>query len=290
MSGFFVEVTGRPIVLMSGREGLDLLQRISTNDLSPLKSGGKVQTILTNDKGRIVDVVSAFPRGVDNILLVGSNPSRSVLKGWIEKFVIMEDIIVSDVTSDFYQLILFRLEPNSEDSQLYVGGDFLYEKWGATTLLKLVGEAVSHDSAVRKLSDRGIGTELPGLFEQYRISEGIPVFPYELSTSYNPLEAGLESMVSWTKGCYVGQEVIARLDTYHKVQRRLVRLRLDRHPGELPTAIRCGTNEAGVLTSASNKSDDEGVIGLGYIRTGFLGAANELSIRDGTTTIGAKAL
>lgn len=271
---------------MSGRESLDLLQRISTNDLSPVKAGEKVQTILTNDKGRIVDVVSVIPRGPDNLLLAGCNPAASVLKGWIEKLIIMEDITVVDVTSDYYQLYLFGLKPNTQDSFLQLGADFVLEKWRATTLLRLVGYAGSFDSVVRKLNESGVGRELPGLFESFRISNGIPAFPSELSTTYNPLEAGLDGMISWTKGCYVGQEVIARLDTYKKVQRKLVRLRLEKHPGKLPAPLVSRENEVGLVTSASRISDDEGAVGLGYIRTSFLLKPDELSIRLGAEVVG----
>ncbi|HCA78098.1 MAG TPA: hypothetical protein DEP53_00030 [Bacteroidetes bacterium] len=285
MRSFFINVTGKSIVRMSGRDSLDLLQRISTNDLLLVKSGEKVQTILTNDKGRIVDVVSVIPHGFDNLLLAGSNPTPAVLKGWIEKFVIMEDITVTDVTADYYQLLVFDLEPNVQDFYSQLGGDFVFEKWGSSTLLRLLGDTGSIDSVIRKLGEWGIGKELPGLFEKYRISNGIPAFPSELSTTYNPLEAGLDGMISWTKGCYVGQEVIARLDTYKKVQRKIVRLRLEKHPGGLPAAIMSREHQVGLLTSASRLDDAEGLVGLGYIKTSFLQTADELSIRGGTEPV-----
>ena len=290
MAGFFVDVTGRSIVRLAGREGLDLLQRISTNDILPLKSGEKLQTILTNDKGRIVDVVSVFPHGPDNLLLAGSNPAPAVLKGWIEKFIIMEDLSITDVTPDYYELVLFGLEQNSKEFQAPPGADFVFEKWGSETLLRVIGDVGSFDAAVRKLNEGGIGKELPGLFERYRITKGIPVFPSELSTTYNPLEAGLDGMVSWTKGCYVGQEVIARLDTYKKVQRKLVKLRLDKQPEQLPAMIFVQSNEVGMLTSASSMFNDESVGGLGYIKIGFVGLNEELLIRSGSESIRARLI
>jgi folate-binding protein YgfZ len=116
------------------------------------------------------------------------------------------------------------------------------------------------------------------MFEEYRISNGIPAFPFELSTIYNPLEAGLNHLISWTKGCYVGQEVIARLDTYKKVQRKLVRFRLDNHPCALPAAIMSGAEEAGLLTSLSKTRGIGGFAGLGYLKTAHLKTLESLSI------------
>ena len=62
--------------------------------------------------------------------------------------------------------------------------------------------------------------------EALRVENGLPRWGHELGDAYNPLEAGLTGSVSWTKGCYIGQEVVARLWTYHKVQRYLVGLGL----------------------------------------------------------------
>ena len=61
--------------------------------------------------------------------------------------------------------------------------------------------------------------------ERWRIAAGLPAAGHELTEDWNPLEAGLWDHVSFTKGCYVGQEVVARLRTYDKVSREIVRLR-----------------------------------------------------------------
>jgi folate-binding protein YgfZ len=61
--------------------------------------------------------------------------------------------------------------------------------------------------------------------EVARIERGVPAFGSELNEDHNPLEAGLIDSISFNKGCYVGQEVVARLNTYDKVRRRLAVLR-----------------------------------------------------------------
>jgi folate-binding protein YgfZ len=278
MSVHFVDMSGYPFVRMTGKESLDLLQRISTNDLTPLKSGERAQNLLTNDKGKIVDAVSIFPLGIDDLLLAGSNPSPSTLKGWIEKFIIMEEITIKDVTSENFALLLFGSNQELQELEHRIGPNCVRETWAGTLLLRMIGEKAQFDYVIRNLSSLGVGRELPGMFEEYRISNGIPAFPCELSTSYNPLEAGLNHLISWTKGCYVGQEVIARLDTYKKVQRKLVRFRLDNHPRALPAAIMSGAEEAGLLTSLSTIRGVGGFAGLGYLKTAHLNRLESLSI------------
>lgn len=60
--------------------------------------------------------------------------------------------------------------------------------------------------------------------EYFRIKNIIPRAPNEINEKNTPLDVGLENLISWNKGCYIGQEVISRLDTYDKVSKRLVGL------------------------------------------------------------------
>jgi folate-binding protein YgfZ len=87
--------------------------------------------------------------------------------------------------------------------------------------------------------------------ETLRVEAGLPAPGGEVDERFNPLELGLDESISFSKGCYTGQEVMARLRTYDKVQRRLRQIRLD--GGALPapgSAVRVGTQEIGIVTSA----------------------------------------
>ena len=75
-----------------------------------------------------------------------------------------------------------------------------------------------HGAGAVQLSDGG--------FETIRVEEGCPALERELTEDHNPWEAGLDRAIHIDKGCYLGQEVIARLDTYDKVKQRLVGLRI----------------------------------------------------------------
>ena len=103
--------------------------------------------------------------------------------------------------------------------------------------------------------------------ELARIGQGVPAFGSELSETYNPLEAGLQHMVNYTKGCYIGQEVIARLTTYDKVQKRLVRL-VWPSDAEVDAGgkLMVDGRQAGVVTSAIRDPRTGTGLGLGYVR------------------------
>ena len=74
------------------------------------------------------------------------------------------------------------------------------------------------------LSASGIPPVGEEALEAVRLSYAVPAYGHELGEAYNPLEAGLIGSIDFAKGCYIGQEVIARLDTYQKIQKHLVRL------------------------------------------------------------------
>jgi len=101
-----------------------------------------------------------------------------------------------------------------------------------------------------------------------RVRYGVAAYGQEMGDAYNPLEAGLIGSIDFGKGCYIGQEVIARLDTYHKVQRHLVMLRFapDAQVAEGMT-LRHGERSVGVVTSMARIPTTGQVIGLGYVRT-----------------------
>ena len=94
--------------------------------------------------------------------------------------------------------------------------------------------------------------------------QGRPQPESELTDDYNPLEVGLWQTVSFDKGCYIGQETIARLNTYKGVKQNLWGIRLNA-AAEAGMVITAGDNKVGKLTSCTQDGDNH--FGLGYIRT-----------------------
>ena len=120
--------------------------------------------------------------------------------------------------------------------------------------------------------------------EHARIKAGLPAPGAELTDRVNPLEAGLDEFVSFTKGCYVGQEVIARLDTYDKVQRRLVGLEVPEgaEPGE---TLNSGRRTAGWVTSVSTMTNKGRSAALGYVRRAFIEPGTVLGASSGEVNV-----
>ena len=108
-------------------------------------------------------------------------------------------------------------------------------------------------------------------WEALRVEAGVPRWGAELSERYNPLEANLLESISWDKGCYIGQEVVARLNTYHKVQRYLVGLAFDGGGSLTPGAtLTVDGTPAGALTSVAYSPGAGRWLGMGYLRTQYV--------------------
>ncbi|QPN64750.1 folate-binding protein YgfZ [Synechococcus sp. CBW1004] len=118
--------------------------------------------------------------------------------------------------------------------------------------------------------------------ERWRIQQGWPACPAEVNEDTNPFELGLAPRVSLSKGCYVGQETLAKLATYDGVRRQLRRWFVPGAEGPSPGApLRAGEERAGVVTSALDLADGSGWIGLALVRRSALDAATLVAEREG---------
>lgn len=273
---WFTELPAKRVLEMRGIDGLDLLQRISTNDLAKLAVGSWAQTVLTNEKGRMIDALWVGRIQNDLLyLLSGADPERS--KTWIEKFIIMEDALISVSSETFREIVVVNAEI-ARDVPLMR----FHEGWDGTGFLHLLVKEINRDAAIKHLAELNITERSIKEFEDCRISKGIPLAGFEITPEYNPLEAGLQQLISWTKGCYIGQEVIARLDTYKKVRRHLVRLTLADRISPLPARIISSAGEVGMLTSATSKFP---FAGLGYLVTEQIEAGGPMFVAVGNNEV-----
>jgi folate-binding protein YgfZ len=115
------------------------------------------------------------------------------------------------------------------------------------------------------------------LFEILRIEAGLPKAPNELNEKHNPLETTLaQTALSFTKGCYIGQEVIARLDSYDKVQRHMMGVQFS--TSGATGAIMVAEAEIGEVTSVVTSPQFSTPIGLAYIRSAHANPGATISV------------
>ncbi len=290
------------ILLLTGEDARDLINRLSTNLVDPTSDAGEVAvTVLTSDRGRIVDLVYVIHRGDHQVMLTSPGQQQNVIE-FLDKYTIMEDLEVEDITD---QTSLLRLTgPDAADMLARVPDDGVLVVEPPTdpddpdrppTRYLLAGDPNAAARIAADLESAGAVSISAATAETLRIAQGRPAHGSEMSDTYNPLEAGLIGAIDFHKGCYIGQEVIARLDTYQKVQKYLVTLSFDADPaqaGALPGArlINDDGGAMGLVTSAAvvpGADGGAGVIGLGYVRTAAVQIGGVLRVLsdDGDTGI-----
>ena len=274
-----------------GKDCIDLLHRLSTNDLRGMEKDESRSTIFVNEKGKLLDFATLIPRE-DHFLLEVSLGNGISLRHWIEKYTITEDVEVGFPDSPLFKHTAFgariseglkalgfaHADPNKIHTGS-VGGRQI-------SILRdpLFPGIVWNFYALEDMTDlliKELGAEFlsPHDFEALRIVEAVPRYGKELSADVNPLESGLEKFVSFGKGCYLGQEVIARLETYKKLKRKLVRFTgEDLGAVAEGSEILEGARAIGFVTSLAFSPQHRYWVGLGYCSEG--GKSSERFLRD----------
>ncbi|MBK9248157.1 MAG: aminomethyl transferase family protein [Ignavibacteria bacterium] len=294
------------ILQARGADRIDLLNRLSTNELKQLKPNQGARTVLTNEKGRIIDVLTVLSDADDALLLCSPSNQSNVIQ-WLKKYTIMDDFKISDASAGYCALEIHG--PESTSLLTSLAGEIVLdlpmshwqkvEIFGHKAMLirqpafcefsfLLLFESPYKEEIsleVAALSE-SVPTMSKEVFEVLRIEAGSGKFGAELTDSYNPLEAGLLHLVNFKKGCYIGQEVIARIDSYNKVKQRIMGFVSKDH---LTVGSEIWVNDTlvGTLTSVII-SPDFGNIALGFIRGEFAHPHSTVQIHGDNHTLTAE--
>ena len=293
-------------LLIGGPDRRAFLQRQTTNDIKLLDFGQAVTTVLTTPAARILDVLTVSEES--ELLRAITLPGRgdSTLRYLRGRIFFMDKVSVEDARGQVLQVELvgpglpFLGSHSAEKSGRQSGRQQAdaraaaeagkagqnVEDFGAQLLsLRNLGRLLlcpqeRADDLLAALEEAG-GVRLPfETLDVLRVESGILSGRHELSDEYTPLEVGLDWAVSGDKGCYTGQEVIARQITYDKVTRRLAGLRLD-HPAEANQGIFSADEgrPIGIITSAV-LSPRLGPIALAVMRRPYNEAGSKVRVGD----------
>jgi folate-binding protein YgfZ len=247
---------------VTGTDRITFLQGQCTNDVQRLEIGQSCYTAFLTAKGKmrgeghIVRLPDAF--------LLETSLGLAPLLG---KFIITEDVAIEDVSVSWSEWLV-------------VGG----------VEVRLPADAIVFP---HPLGTGVIGRELltPTLsansLEVLRVEAAVPKWGVDMDENTIPNEAGLEKrVISYEKGCYIGQETIARIKTYGHVNRQLVQLSLDGdRPLERGTKILAGEREVGQVTSSVRSARLGKLVTLGYVRREFAKAGTKLEINQQSTEV-----
>jgi tRNA-modifying protein YgfZ len=218
-----VRFAARPrfFVRVAGPDAEDYLQRMVSNDVAALAVGERCDALLLTPKSRVIAPLVVLRRGAEDFLLLTEPELGERVRAELTRFRFAAKA---------------EIEPEEHEAWVVLGGEEVLDARPA-------GEEVDEEA-----------------YERWRVEAGIPRWGRELDDSILPAEAGLtETHVSFTKGCYPGQEPIARLHYRGKVNRRLRRLVVEGEPSADELVL-----DGKVVGRITSRADGRA---LGYVRT-----------------------
>ncbi len=286
-------------ILLSGRDRLNLVNRMSTNDVAALAENNGCATIFTNANARILFRVVCLNRP-EGLLLISEAGQGGALAEFLRRNIFFGDKAAlresAGETAQFAihgpsaHAVVASLAPAAADLALM--GCIELEAAGCRLTLArrkpLCGEhwlficpaeqaAAVHSLLLREGSASGLIPAGSLTYNALRIRSGRPA-GLELSSNYIPLEVGLWDEVSFSKGCYTGQEIIARMESRRRLAKTIVKLNLSELVAA-PAQIFADGRAVGRLTSSVAAPDGQ-IYALAVVRLNQARAGASLSIGE----------
>jgi folate-binding protein YgfZ len=241
---------------VSGPDALTFLQGQFTNDLRLLENQPAVYGLWLNEKGK-VQADSFVLRGEGKALWVGSYFSPAeLISERLKANLIADDVTIEDCTAGCRGVTLIG-SAASELAEKF-GGALRFPGRRATVPCMELMFAVETQPAVEaRMAELNLLPLPDSDMELFRIKASITAVPRDIGPDDLPNEGGLDAVgISYTKGCYLGQEVMARLKSMGQVRRQLLRVTGPGAPPALPAALFNGTKRMGELRSAALDGED----------------------------------
>jgi folate-binding protein YgfZ len=271
------------VLRVSGPDAKTFLQGQFTNDLNAIAPGGAVYGLWLDRKGKVIgdgNVIQAA--GAPEFWIASISSPAAVIGAHLGSHIIADDVALADETASWRGISFMGsgaggwLGSGSRAGFVFPGRRASGENWEwifpesdlASANLQVAGAPVARADDV----------------ERMRIASCIPSIPGDIGPADLPNEGGLDrEAISYSKGCYLGQEVMARIKSLGRVRRTLVRVRGSVPPPELPAGLWVGDRREGELRSAVG--DAGGFTGLALVSTATASRGDALALALGAAPV-----
>jgi len=299
----------RAYLRFTGPDRVRYLNAILTNNIKDLSPGRGIVSLFLNPQGRIQAEIETYAT-TESLFCVSYAMIRESLVPALDKFIIMDDVVLTDETETFGTLALEG--PNAADLvrkltsvDLASLNDLSFQETsvsgiscgltkrspggiGGAEFLAARGDLSrlwdTLRAEVEKAAGRAMGYRA---LSALRLEQGVPWFGYDFGDKQIPHEAGLEhSHISYTKGCYTGQEIVERVRSRGQVNRERVLVKFDsKEPPATGATLIADGKESGHVTRAAFSPALQTAIGMAYVRREKSEAGSQLSCQSSTVTV-----
>ncbi|MDG2220542.1 MAG: aminomethyltransferase [Rubripirellula sp.] len=282
------------VVDVGGQDADKIIHNLTTNEVKPLQPGEGRETFVTDVRGKTLAHLCLYRRP-DELRMIGPAGPSDAIASHIDRYTILEDATAA-IQDDNW--VAFILPPDSDwAAQIqgvhdlpksnqssdplpcgewqwneFVGSAYRTRWLGEGTNVLLVNRNVA-DSFAESAQASGVQVGDETEFHATRIQAGFPWHGIDLNEANLPQEADRDALaISFTKGCYLGQETVARLDALGQVQKKLVRWRIEQNVPPAGTELKSGDKVVGRLTSVT--ADATGAVAIGMARRSHFDAGS----------------
>ncbi|MEM8946382.1 MAG: glycine cleavage T C-terminal barrel domain-containing protein [Planctomycetota bacterium] len=282
----FVERQDWSTVVVTGEDRVSFLHNLCSNDIKQLSTGESCEAFFADVKGKIVGHVVVLSSS-DRITLVTVPDQAEALISHLDRYIIREDVQLTNATDAHAWLVVFPSEAlgkwieNRSVTHLILSD-------AKTFAGPMVGVAATdHERAIATLVEHGLTECDTGVAEVLRIEARQPVFDVDFDGSNLPQEVDRDAIaINFNKGCYLGQETIARIDALGHVNKKVVALQFagDSVPA-IGTELTVDSNAVGMVTSSCWSPKHCAPLAMAMVRRGANEHGTQLQSDFGLATV-----
>jgi folate-binding protein YgfZ len=281
-----IELAGWSSISITGKDRQTFANNFCTNDVKRLTPGSGCEAFFTSVKGHIVGHGLIYSRD-DELLFVGAPAQAARIVEHLDRYVIREDVILRDTTDErSYLLVAGDAELNSSPHAI----PWHFLRRDDSVLLAFPPDHV--DESLGVYDEKGFAIVGPPAFTVARIEAGFPLYETDFGQNNLPQEIGRDmSAISFNKGCYLGQETVARIDALGHVNQRLVGVKF--FSGDVPlhgSEITLSGKIVGQVTSAAYSPQLDAPIAFAMVRREANAPGTRLESQSGECEIVALPL
>lgn len=261
----FFRFSPAAVLQVTGEDAAEFLQSQATQDLRGAEGFCRYSLFLDH-KGLIHGDGFVFHDGPESYLILSYATPADALREKLEKHIIAEEVEVTDSTDAFVVFAFPGELPEQVSAKPPEGG---FERWNVGFLYR--GRRLQR-AGTEVLLPAGNLDDIPGECmpeeeaERMRIQNGLPMIGVDLTGENNPLEGGVLSGISFDKGCYLGQEVVARLHRLQRTGKRLVRFRCSDVSNSSGEEVILDGKPVGKVTSVAREPEKGGTTGMAMVK------------------------
>jgi aminomethyltransferase len=278
----WLDVSARGRVVARGRDRVRLLHNLTSNDVKKMRPGEGCYAFLLNPRGRIQADLCAFCFE-DHFLLDTEPEQREKVRQHIRRYIIADQVELEDVTEATCAIAL-----EGPDAAALLGklgapvpaADYAHLAWGDFTVaavnltgqpgFRIYGAAAQTQEIIDRVGRAGAQPATAEDARQVRIENARPRYGEDIRETSLPQETQQMHALSFTKGCYLGQEIVERIRAQGHVNKKLVRVRISTlEPPAAGSKLSSNGAEAGEITSSIYSPEMGEVVALAYVRANF---------------------